>query len=68
MYLKSDALLRKIIQSDSKLLSGCPFIDHGNPDNNLESPCTSDYFVETFRSASTFLLTFVFLSAEVDLI
>jgi hypothetical protein len=24
-----------IIQDDSKLLSGFPFIGHGNPDNNL---------------------------------
>jgi hypothetical protein len=23
----------------SALLSGFPFIGHGNPDNNLESPC-----------------------------
>jgi hypothetical protein len=27
------------IQDDSKLLSGFPFTDHGNPDNNIESPC-----------------------------
>jgi hypothetical protein len=25
----------------SKLLSGFPFIGHGNPGNNLESPCVS---------------------------
>jgi hypothetical protein len=28
-----------IIQADSKLLSGFPFMDHVNPDNNLESLC-----------------------------
>jgi hypothetical protein len=28
------------IQSDSKLLSGFQFIQHTNPDNNLESLCT----------------------------
>jgi hypothetical protein len=27
------------VQSDSKLLSGFPFMDHGNTDNNLESLC-----------------------------
>jgi hypothetical protein len=27
------------VQSDSKLLSGNPFIGHGNPDNNLKSLC-----------------------------
>jgi hypothetical protein len=27
------------MQNDSKLLSGFPFIGHGNPDNNLESRC-----------------------------
>jgi hypothetical protein len=27
------------IYSDSKLLSGFPFIGHGNPNNNLESSC-----------------------------
>jgi hypothetical protein len=26
-------------QGDSKLLSGFPFIGHGNPKNNLESAC-----------------------------
>jgi hypothetical protein len=25
------------MQGDSKLLSGFPFLGHGNPDNNLES-------------------------------
>jgi hypothetical protein len=30
------------IQVDSKLLSEYPFISHGNPDNNLESQCTSE--------------------------
>jgi hypothetical protein len=28
------------IHSDYNLLSGFPFICHGNPDDNLESPCT----------------------------
>jgi hypothetical protein len=27
------------IEDDSKLLSGFPFIGHGNADNNVESPC-----------------------------
>jgi hypothetical protein len=27
------------IQDDSKVLSGFLLIDHGNPDNNLESSC-----------------------------
>jgi hypothetical protein len=27
------------IQGDFKLLSEFPFIGHGNPDSNLESPC-----------------------------
>jgi hypothetical protein len=30
------------IQVDSKLLSGFPFISNVNPDNNFESPCTSE--------------------------
>jgi hypothetical protein len=30
---------RKVVQEDSKLLLGFPFIVHGNPDNNLESHC-----------------------------
>jgi hypothetical protein len=30
---------RRIIQGDSKLLPEFPFIGHGNPDNNFESPC-----------------------------
>jgi hypothetical protein len=29
------------LQADSKLLSGFPFIGHGNSDNNLESTCNS---------------------------
>jgi hypothetical protein len=29
------------LQSDSKLLSGFPFIGYVNPDNNLESSCRS---------------------------
>jgi hypothetical protein len=29
------------IQVDSKLLSEFPFIGHGNPDNNLQSPCST---------------------------
>jgi hypothetical protein len=29
------------LQSDYKLLSGFPFIDHRNIDNNLESLCIS---------------------------
>jgi hypothetical protein len=33
----------RAVHSDSKLLSGISFIDHGNPDNNLESPCTFKY-------------------------
>jgi hypothetical protein len=28
-----------VIQGNSKLFSGVLFIGHGNPDNNLESPC-----------------------------
>jgi hypothetical protein len=30
------------MQGDSKLLSGVPFIGHGNSDNNLESLCNVD--------------------------
>jgi hypothetical protein len=30
------------IQADSKLLSGLPFIGHGNPDNNLDSPLNNN--------------------------
>jgi hypothetical protein len=29
------------IQVYSKLLSGFPFIEHGNPDHNLESSCST---------------------------
>jgi hypothetical protein len=29
--------MHRIIQSDSKLLSGLPCIGHGNPDNNSET-------------------------------
>jgi hypothetical protein len=33
-------LFKKVyVQDDSKLLSGFPFIGHGNPDNNLKSFC-----------------------------
>jgi hypothetical protein len=27
------------MQNDSKLLSGCPFLRHGNADSNVESLC-----------------------------
>jgi hypothetical protein len=33
------------VQGDSELLSGFPFIGHGNPDNNLESRCMSSFMV-----------------------
>jgi hypothetical protein len=32
------------IQDDCKLLLRFPFTGHGNTDNNLESPCTSNVF------------------------
>jgi hypothetical protein len=35
------------IQSDSKLLSGIPWPINGNPDNNLESLCTSGRYGKT---------------------
>jgi hypothetical protein len=41
-----------IIQSDSELLSGFPFIGHGNPDNTLESFCIFHSFICTECCAS----------------
>jgi hypothetical protein len=38
--------LKSVIQSDSKLLSGFLWPINGNPDNNLNSLCSS----ETFRT------------------
>jgi hypothetical protein len=34
----------QILQGDPKLLSGFPFIDLGDPDNILESACSSPSF------------------------
>jgi hypothetical protein len=31
--------ISELVQDDSKLLSGFPFIGHGSPDSNLESLC-----------------------------
>jgi hypothetical protein len=49
------------VQSDSKVLSGFPFIGHGKLDKNLESSCTFDiriYYVTGLalvRALSDFL-------------
>jgi hypothetical protein len=43
LYLPPSVPIRnypQIIQGDSKLLSGFPWPINGNPDNNLELPCT----------------------------
>jgi hypothetical protein len=37
------------IQDDSRLLSGFPFIGHGNPDNNLESLNNNNLFSAKFE-------------------
>jgi hypothetical protein len=34
-----------IVHGDSKLLSGFPILDHGNPDNNLESLCITENLI-----------------------
>jgi hypothetical protein len=39
------------IQDDSKLLSEFPFIDHANPDNNLESLCIIDNLWKYYPNA-----------------
>jgi hypothetical protein len=42
--IKGTYMTSSEIQSDSKLLSGFPFINRGNSDNNVESLCIFSYF------------------------
>jgi hypothetical protein len=44
--------LKTVIQNDSKLLSGFPFIGHGDPDNNIESLYLHCYTYNIFRLLS----------------
>jgi hypothetical protein len=42
-------LPKRDIRVDCKLLSGFPFIGHGKPDNNSESPCAYILLQSTAR-------------------
>jgi hypothetical protein len=44
------------IQADSKLLSGFPFIGHGNTDNNLEQTFTTTTTTTTTTTLTTRLM------------
>jgi hypothetical protein len=40
--LSSPMMIAMIIEEDSELLSGFPFIGYGNPDSNLEATCITE--------------------------